>query len=108
LNCTINAYPLTNRYFWRKDGNFINQDMKHDIRNVRLSEYILISQLVIKVKFVISSQTNFLKFIFLNFKFNYQKDYDEADQGLYECSAENDMRVSKIVYNLRGMLILSV
>ena len=27
--------------------------------------------------------------------------YNEADQGLYECTAENDLRVSKIVYNLK-------
>lgn len=29
------------------------------------------------------------------------KNYNEADQGLYECTAENDLRVSKIVYNLK-------
>ena len=80
LNCTINAYPLSNKYFWRKDGNYITSDYKHEIKNIRLNEYILVSQLLIKY-------------------------YDENDQGLYECSAENDLRVSKIVYNLKGFFL---
>ena len=29
------------------------------------------------------------------------KNYNEADQGLYECTGENDLRVSKIVYSLK-------
>jgi hypothetical protein len=64
LNCTINAYPLTNRHFWRKDGNYINQDTKHEIRNVRLNEYVLVSQLLIKVSaFFFSSFDQFLRII---------------------------------------------
>lgn len=76
LNCTIHANPLTNRYFWRQDGNYITQDIKHELRNIRLGEFTTIAQLFIKY-------------------------YDENDQGLYECAAENDLRVSKMVYNLK-------
>lgn len=76
LNCTINAFPLNNKYFWRKDGNYLVEDMKYNIENIAVNEYKLISKLTIKY-------------------------YNENDQGLYECAAENDLRVSKIVYNLR-------
>jgi hypothetical protein len=50
--------------------------MKYTIENLPLNEYKLVSKLTIKY-------------------------YNENDQGLYECAAENDLRVSKIVYNLR-------
>lgn len=77
LNCTIVANPLTNRNFWRKDGKFLLDTYKYEVENVRINEYTLISKLLIKY-------------------------YDETDQGLYECTAENDLRVSKLVFNLRG------
>ena len=51
LNCTINAYPLTNTNFWRKDGNFIQKDMKRQIKNLKIDETTYVSQLTIKVKF---------------------------------------------------------
>lgn len=76
LNCTINAYPLTNVNFWRKDGNFILNDLKRQIKNIKVDDSLFVSQLTIK-------------------------NYNDADQGLYECTAENDLRVSKIVYNLK-------
>lgn len=78
LNCTIVANPLTNRNFWRKDGNALVEGFKYQVENVRLNEYTLISKLTIN-------------------------HYDVIDQGLYECTAENDLRVSKVVFNLRGM-----
>ena len=86
LNCTINAFPLTNRLFWRKDGNYVSPSVRHEIRNLRISENLLVSQLLIK---------------------SYD---DRADQGLYECTAENDLRVAKVVYSLRerGALAESV
>lgn len=76
LNCSINAFPLTNRNFWRKDGNFLIDGFKYEIKNERINEFSFLSQLIIKY-------------------------YDELDQGLYECAAENDLRVSKIVYDLK-------
>lgn len=77
LNCTIYAYPLKNKHFWRKDGNYLNENLKYRIDNLIINDYKLISMLKINL-------------------------YDEKfDSGLYECSAENDLRVSKIVYNLR-------
>lgn len=79
LNCTIRAYPLTNRNFWRKDGNFLRNSIKTEIKNIRLDEFTLVSQLTIKY-------------------------YNERDQGLYECTAENDLRVSKMVYTLKDIL----
>jgi hypothetical protein len=80
LNCTIKALPLTNKFFWRKDGNYIQENIKNEIRNVRLNEFTLIAQLIIK-------------------------HYNELDFGLYECLAENDLRVSKLVYTLQGNYI---
>lgn len=79
LNCTINANPLTNKNYWRKEGNSLNDGFKYEIKNLKLNEFTYLSQLII----------------------NY---YDELDQGLYECSAENDLKVAKIVYNLRDEL----
>ncbi len=49
LNCTINAYPLTNKYFWRKDGRFLNENAKHTISNLIVNEYTIVSLLKIKV-----------------------------------------------------------
>ena len=49
LNCTIKASPLTNRFFWRKDGNYIKDSIKNVIRTIRLNDYTLIAQLIIKV-----------------------------------------------------------
>ena len=49
LNCTINAYPLTNSNFWRKDGDFIQKDMKRQIKNIKIDETTFVSQLIIKV-----------------------------------------------------------
>lgn len=49
LNCTIKASPLTNRFFWRRDGNYIKDTIKTEIRNIRLNEFTLIAQLIIKV-----------------------------------------------------------
>ena len=49
LNCTINAYPLLNKYFWRKNGNYISENMKYKIENVIVNDYKIISKLVIKV-----------------------------------------------------------
>lgn len=80
LNCTIVANPLTNRNFWRKDGSYLTDPYKYEVENIRINEYTLISKLLIK---------------------NYD---DQSDPGLYECTAENDLRVSKIVFNLRGRL----
>ncbi len=77
LNCTIHAFPLTNRNFWRKDGTFLQDSIKTEIKNIRVNEFTLISQLVIKY-------------------------YNHLDQGLYECTAENDLRVSKMVYSLKN------
>jgi len=79
LNCTITAFPLTNRNFWRKDGNYIDEDSKFAIENLRVDEFTVTSQL----------------------RINY---YNQYDQGLYECTAENDLRVSKVVYNLQGFI----
>lgn len=76
LNCTIYAYPLTNRNFWRKDGTFLQDSIKTEIKNIRVNAFTLVSQLIIKY-------------------------YNELDQGLYECTAENDLRVSKMVYTLK-------
>jgi hypothetical protein len=53
LNCTINSYPLVKRNFWRKDGHPISNGIKHEIKNLKLNEYAILSQLVIKVSFVI-------------------------------------------------------
>lgn len=77
LNCSIKAAPLSNRYFWRKDGNYIKDSIKHEIRTIRLNDFTLIAQLIIK-------------------------QFNEMDHGLYECSAENDLRVSKVVYTVKG------
>jgi hypothetical protein len=49
LNCTIRAFPLTNRNFWRKDGHFIQNSIKNEIKNIRLNDHTIISQLTIKV-----------------------------------------------------------
>lgn len=49
LNCTINAYPLLNKYFWRKNGNYINEDMKYKIENNFINDYKIVSKLTIKV-----------------------------------------------------------
>ena len=49
LNCTIRAYPLTNRHFWRKDGSVIQNSIKTEIRNSRLNDHTLVSHLTIKV-----------------------------------------------------------
>ena len=49
LNCTINAYPLTNINFWRKDGSAIAENLKYTIRNIKLNDYTFVSQLIIKV-----------------------------------------------------------
>lgn len=49
LNCTIEANPLTNRNFWRKDGMPLPENFKYEVENVRLNEYTLISKLFIKV-----------------------------------------------------------
>lgn len=49
LNCTIQANPLTNRNFWRKDGNTLPENFKYEVENVRINEYTLISKLTIKV-----------------------------------------------------------
>jgi len=77
LNCTIHAFPLTNRNFWRKDGTFLQDSIKTEIKNIRVNEFTLISQLKIKY-------------------------FNDLDQGLYECTAENDLRVSKMVYTLKS------
>ncbi len=82
LNCTIRAYPLTNRNFWRKDGSFLRNSIKTEIKNIRLDDFTLVSQLTIKY-------------------------YNELDQGLYECTAENDLRVSKMVYTLKDTMYSS-
>jgi hypothetical protein len=77
LNCTINAEQITNNNFWRKDGAFIgNNDRHREIKNFRSNYNTLTSQLIIR---------------------NYNND---DDQGLYECTAENDLRVTKMVYSL--------
>jgi len=83
LNCTIVANPLTNRNFWRKDGSYLTDPYKYEVENIRINEYTLISKLLIK---------------------NYD---DQSDPGLYECTAENDLRVSKIVFNLREDSLMS-
>ena len=51
LNCTINAFPpLLNKYFWRKNGNYLSvENMKYKIENIILNDYKIISKLTIKV-----------------------------------------------------------
>ncbi len=103
LNCTINAFPpLINKYFWRKNGNYISiESMKYKIENKIINDYKIISKLTIKVSFSLSLSLSFWALLIsLLFKFKYYDIYD--DQGLYECTAENDLRVTKLVYNLNG------
>jgi hypothetical protein len=51
LNCTINAFPpLINKYFWRKNGNYLSiESMKYKIENKIINDYKIISKLTIKV-----------------------------------------------------------
>ncbi len=56
LNCTINAYPLTNANFWRKDGNFLLNDLKRQIKNIKIDESLFVSQLTIKVSSLLKNQ----------------------------------------------------
>jgi hypothetical protein len=83
LNCTIRAYPLNNQHFWRRDGAFLRNGVdsadgtnKHEIRNHRINDFTIVSQLRIR-------------------------NFGVRDHGLYECTGENDLRVAKIFYNLK-------
>ena len=84
LNCTISAHPLSNQHFWRRDGAFLRDNgAKHEIRNYRLNEFTVISQLRIR-------------------------HFGARDHGLYECTGENDLRVAKIFYNLKRKCLFVV
>lgn len=76
INCTITAYPLTNKNYWTKDGSFVYDNQNVQIYSQQINYFTLVSVMRIQ---------------------NFDK---QIHNGLYECAAENDLKVSKMVYNL--------
>ena len=82
INCTITAYPLTNKNYWTKDGSYVYDSAQTQIFSQQINYYTLVSIMRIK-------------------NFN-----DQVNNGLYECIAENNIKVSKMVYNLNKDFML--
>lgn len=82
INCTITAYPLINKNYWTKDGSYVYDNANIQIYSQKINYYTLVS--IMKID-------------------NFDK---KIHNGLYECTAENDLKVSKMVYNLNKDFLL--